>query len=679
MYDVSVIILCYNRLDYTKKCYDSLIKNCPEKTEVVFVDNGSTDGTRDWLKLFEKEKDVKVVLNESNLMPAGGNRVGLQKASKAKYYLLCDNDGYFENPDWYKVGFMFMDNIANLGVFCLRKSRWNPIIDSKELVLNDYSYYLTEKVASFSLISPEVADILKQKLKGKWIGHVIAELAEKIGYVSGRHKYGYITDQSDDDLDNPNYRDQYIKIWGEKRRLKEFERRISILNEEQNKSEKNLFSLIIPTMWKQMKYLRKMLPVYNDEKLIGEILIVNNAKNRFDLNKIKSFSKVRIINDGNNLYVNPSWNFGVQAAKYDKVIIANDDIYFEGLGKVLELVDAKLSKNKIFGFAENCFYQKQKLSLHLREPEEGYKAHGFGMFMIMEKDSYHEIPNEIKIWCGDRLLYYMNEPLLIEGVDVDAEIGGTTRSLKLGKYRISDNAYWRDLKKKLKKQKPKLPETNVVLVYKTGGDFELKDVHLLVDQLHKKKRNLNLKVYCLTDCVSKEMDLGNFTLLPMVGKWKGWWSKMNLFSSKYAYLRPFLYMDLDTAVISYLENTVPKEQYKDSFIALRDFYRSKKAASGLMWFPVNGGLPDKVWDVWKENPEHFMGVYRGDQDFIFSIIKPDKYWQDITAGIVSSKPKKQFLNELKGLEDIVCFHGKPRIFDAARQYKWVNAYVQRKL
>lgn len=439
------------------------------------------------------------------------------------------------------------------------------------------------------------------------------------------------------------------------------------------------FSLIIPTMWKQMKYLRKMLPVYNDEKMIGEILIINNAKSSFDLNKIKSFSKVKIINDGENLYVNPSWNFGVQAAKYDRVIIANDDIYFESLDKVLELVDANLSKGKIFGFAENCFYQKQKLSLHLREPEKGYRAHGFGMFMIMEKDSYREIPNEIKIWCGDRLLYYVNKPLLIEGVDVNAEIGGTTRSLNLSKYRIRDNAYWRDLKKKLGEQNSKLPETNVVLVYKTGGDFELKDVHLLVDQLHKKKNGLDLKVYCLTDVVSKEMDLGNFTLLPMVGKWKGWWSKMNLFSSKYAYLRPFLYMDLDTAVISYLENTIPNDKHKDSFIALRDFYQSKKAASGLMWFPVNGGLLNKVWNVWKENPEHFMRSYRGDQDFIFSIIKPDKYWQDITAGIVSSKPNKQFLNELKGLEDIVCFHGKPRIFDAARKCKWVNAYVQRKL
>lgn len=230
-YDVSVIILCYNRLEYTKKCFQSLKKNCPPLTEIVFVDNGSTDGTREWLQS-RKRKHTKVVLNERNLFPAGGNRVGLQNASDAKAYLLCDNDGYFESPLWYKMGMMFFRDFPDVGVIGMRKSRWQAPSRTEMKFHRGIEYKVTPKVASFSMLHPDVARHLSTKLKGKWIGHVIAHLAKRINYKSIRLEKGYILDQSDEDLNNPKFREQYEKLWTEKKRLKEFFRRINILDNE---------------------------------------------------------------------------------------------------------------------------------------------------------------------------------------------------------------------------------------------------------------------------------------------------------------------------------------------------------------------------------------------------------------------------------------------------------------
>ena len=55
MVNLSVITLTYNNLKYTKKFIESLYK-CTSDFELIIVDNGSTDGTVDYLKNLENIK-----------------------------------------------------------------------------------------------------------------------------------------------------------------------------------------------------------------------------------------------------------------------------------------------------------------------------------------------------------------------------------------------------------------------------------------------------------------------------------------------------------------------------------------------------------------------------------------------------------------------------------------------
>lgn len=65
---VSLVFLTFNRLDFTKRAVINNIEtaNYPIK-EIVFLDNGSTDGTVEWLKKFDK-----VHLNKNNVGIAAG-------------------------------------------------------------------------------------------------------------------------------------------------------------------------------------------------------------------------------------------------------------------------------------------------------------------------------------------------------------------------------------------------------------------------------------------------------------------------------------------------------------------------------------------------------------------------------------------------------------------------------
>ena len=89
---VSIIILTFNQLKYTKECVESIRKHTPEPHEIIFVDNGSTDGTGKWLKkLVKNNSNYKLIENKKNLGFSKGCNQGIE-ASSGEYILLLNND-----------------------------------------------------------------------------------------------------------------------------------------------------------------------------------------------------------------------------------------------------------------------------------------------------------------------------------------------------------------------------------------------------------------------------------------------------------------------------------------------------------------------------------------------------------------------------------------------------------
>src|SRR5207247_320361 len=46
----SVVVLCCNEVEYTRLCLESVLRHTRQPFELVLVDNGSTDGTPDYLQ-----------------------------------------------------------------------------------------------------------------------------------------------------------------------------------------------------------------------------------------------------------------------------------------------------------------------------------------------------------------------------------------------------------------------------------------------------------------------------------------------------------------------------------------------------------------------------------------------------------------------------------------------------
>lgn len=85
---VSIVMPVFNQLEYTRGCVESLQPDLAAGVELIIVDNGSQDGTREYLNTLQ---GVTVIHNEVNRGCAGGWNQGV-KAGTREWIVVLNND-----------------------------------------------------------------------------------------------------------------------------------------------------------------------------------------------------------------------------------------------------------------------------------------------------------------------------------------------------------------------------------------------------------------------------------------------------------------------------------------------------------------------------------------------------------------------------------------------------------
>ncbi len=114
---VSVVILNWNGKEYLRECLDSVLRSTYAPLEIIFVDNGSTDGSVDYVK--SVYPSVLILENGKNLGYAEGNNKGIE-LSKGKYVVTLNNDVIVE-PDWLEKPVEYFENDDLLAVVGCRQ------------------------------------------------------------------------------------------------------------------------------------------------------------------------------------------------------------------------------------------------------------------------------------------------------------------------------------------------------------------------------------------------------------------------------------------------------------------------------------------------------------------------------------------------------------------------------
>ncbi len=97
---ISIIVVTFNKLDYTRMCLESVVQNTEYPNyEIVIVDNASVDGSPEYIREFmEQNRDVTFIQNKKNLGFATANNMGANIAG-GDYFVFLNNDTIV-TPGW---------------------------------------------------------------------------------------------------------------------------------------------------------------------------------------------------------------------------------------------------------------------------------------------------------------------------------------------------------------------------------------------------------------------------------------------------------------------------------------------------------------------------------------------------------------------------------------------------
>ena len=96
MIKISIIIPVYNKERFLDKCIQSVLDSPLKEFEIICIEDGSTDGSKELLQEIQKDNSsITVFTNEKNRGAAYSRNIGITHA-KGKYIMFLDADDYLD-------------------------------------------------------------------------------------------------------------------------------------------------------------------------------------------------------------------------------------------------------------------------------------------------------------------------------------------------------------------------------------------------------------------------------------------------------------------------------------------------------------------------------------------------------------------------------------------------------
>lgn len=173
-----------------------------------------------------------------------------------------------------------------------------------------------------------------------------------------------------------------------------------------------MISFVMPTLFKCPEITSCLITQFERCTHPFEFIIVDNSNSGYE----SSNPNIRVLSFEENIGVNAAWNLGVKEARYNYVCLINDDIVINVQNFIFNISEFIKSKGDFHLIApydtrgsrgffstrinldNEKWWNKNKFMTH--------KEFGMGCLMLFPKEVWIEIPEDLKIYYGDDILWY---------------------------------------------------------------------------------------------------------------------------------------------------------------------------------------------------------------------------------------------------------------------------------
>ena len=117
MVKVSVIVPIYNAEEYLEKCLNSLVNQTLKDIEIILINDGSTDGSKEIINKYKEKYDNIILVDKKNEGIGKARNDGIKKAS-GEYITFVDSDDYIKEnmfEDYYEYSKKYnLDMVSGL-------------------------------------------------------------------------------------------------------------------------------------------------------------------------------------------------------------------------------------------------------------------------------------------------------------------------------------------------------------------------------------------------------------------------------------------------------------------------------------------------------------------------------------------------------------------------------------
>lgn len=154
MYKLTVIVPAYNVEKYIEQCLNSLVNQSYKFLEILVINDGSTDSTKELVEKYEKKYKNLKLLNKKNGGLSSARNLGLIN-TKTEYVTFVDGDDYLELNAYEVIMKKVEKEKVDVGIFSFKKIYSQKIINSKvnkKIYNGNFLKYLFSKSTEVDIV-----------------------------------------------------------------------------------------------------------------------------------------------------------------------------------------------------------------------------------------------------------------------------------------------------------------------------------------------------------------------------------------------------------------------------------------------------------------------------------------------------------------------------------------------